>query len=140
MLLPGQMLSSMSQRCLRCPPPLRRSRYQLHQLLKVEEGQVAARSSYDPLDLFCGEPPRQLAALRALLAAPQNNLKLFWGGQPVGVAQGLTAWAEAEAAGGGSATSGQQGPSSGCEAQERLLELLVQVLALEGGSGAGMCW
>jgi hypothetical protein len=44
-----------------------------------------------------------LHALRALFEHPQNNLRLFWGGRPVGLREGLQAWA---AAGGSSCTAG----------------------------------
>lgn len=40
-------------------------------------------SPYDPLDLFSTEPLRMQHALQALLACPQNNLKMFLDGQPV---------------------------------------------------------
>jgi hypothetical protein len=40
-------------------------------------------STYDPRDLFSGNDDAMLRALEALLAAPQNNLKLFLDGSPV---------------------------------------------------------
>lgn len=76
-----------------------RSRYQLHQLLKLEEGSIDACSTYDPCDLFSGEPSRLRAALAALLEQPQNNLRLFLGGQSQQLPQRPQTCAEAGAAG-----------------------------------------
>ncbi|GAB4817908.1 hypothetical protein N2152v2_004954 [Parachlorella kessleri] len=113
-----------------------RSRYQLHQLLKVAEGKLAAASSYDPLDLFSNQPQRMLAALRALFAHPQNNLRLFFGGAPVGLQEGLSKWAavghdpatvDNATAAATEATDAE--PDAGLE---ELLKVLVQILLLEG--------
>lgn len=57
------------------------SRYQLHQLLKVEEGTVRQSSTYDPLDLFSGDEARMAKAVTDLMAHPQNNLALFVNGK-----------------------------------------------------------
>ncbi|KAL4859475.1 Inositol-pentakisphosphate 2-kinase [Chlorella vulgaris] len=76
-----------------------RSRYQLHQLLKLEEGSIDACSTYDPCDLFSGEPGRLRAALAALLEQPQNNLRLFLGGQSQQLPQRPQTCAETGAAG-----------------------------------------
>ncbi len=58
-------------------------------------------SAYDPRDLFSGRPARMAAALAALLADPQNNLRLFWRGAPLRPPLGGPADAEALAAVGG---------------------------------------
>jgi hypothetical protein len=47
------------------------------------QGKITALSTYDPRDLFSGDDVAMLRALEALLAAPQNNLKLFLDGSPV---------------------------------------------------------
>ena len=59
------------------------SRYQLHQVLKLQQGAIDRVSAYDPLDLFSGDPERMQAALEALMDVPQNNLALFLGGDRV---------------------------------------------------------
>ncbi|KAK9907753.1 hypothetical protein WJX75_009233 [Coccomyxa subellipsoidea] len=58
-------------------------RFQLHQLLKLEQGKIQRLSAYNPLDLFSGSPQRMEAALAALFEEPQNNLRLFLGGAAV---------------------------------------------------------
>ena len=57
-------------------------------------------SAYDPRDLFSGDAGRMGAALRALLADPQNNLRLFWRGAPLPLAGGLAASTALSAVGG----------------------------------------
>ena len=47
------------------------------------QGKIDNLSRYDPHDLFSGNPARMKQALQALLACPQNNLKLFLDGHPV---------------------------------------------------------
>ena len=69
--------------CIRHPIQRRVSRYQLHQRLKLAQGSISQLSGYDPLDLFSGDDERVDAALAALLAQPQNNLRLFWRGAAV---------------------------------------------------------
>ncbi len=51
------------------------------------QGKIKHLSKYDPLDLFSGEPQRVEAALAALFAEPQNNLKLFLDGSPMQLPQ-----------------------------------------------------
>jgi len=52
----------------------------LKQYYKLQTKEVAERSQYCPLDLFSGDPARMLRATKALLAAPQNNLRLLLDG------------------------------------------------------------
>jgi len=47
------------------------------------QGKISSISAYNPLDLFSGETSRLHKALVALIANPQNNLKLFVDGKPV---------------------------------------------------------
>ncbi|ERL95601.1 hypothetical protein D910_00028 [Dendroctonus ponderosae] len=54
--------------------------YCMHQLLKLQTGRVQGRTDYCPEELFSGDPGRMRRALRHLLAAPQNNLKIFRNG------------------------------------------------------------
>ena len=56
--------------------------------MRPVQGLIERESAYDPRDLFSGDPPRMAAALRALLADPQNNLRLFWRGERVPPAPG----------------------------------------------------
>jgi inositol-pentakisphosphate 2-kinase len=76
------------------------SRFSLHQRLKLAQGRIsqarpfqpslfasrrsltlAQTSGYCPLELFSGEPQRIAAALRSLLASPQNNFSVRRDGQ-----------------------------------------------------------
>ncbi|XP_037716483.1 inositol-pentakisphosphate 2-kinase isoform X3 [Drosophila subpulchrella] len=50
------------------------------QLLKLHNGKIKRLGHYCPLDLFSGAPGRMLDALDALLACPQNNLRVFQNG------------------------------------------------------------
>ena len=52
----------------------------LNQYLKLKNGSIRHQSAYCPLDLFSGNRIRMMKALRALVAAPQNNLKIFQDG------------------------------------------------------------
>ncbi|XP_039481447.1 inositol-pentakisphosphate 2-kinase isoform X4 [Drosophila santomea] len=47
------------------------------QLLKLHNGKIKRLGHYCPLELFSGTPSRMLDALDALLACPQNNLRVF---------------------------------------------------------------
>lgn len=60
-----------------------RSRYSLHQTLKLQQGLIKEKSEYEPLDLFSGDAMRMHASLVALFNNPQNNLKAFIGGERV---------------------------------------------------------
>ena len=61
----------------------RRSRFELHQRLKLAQGRVTQLSEYCPLQLFSGKPDLVAAALRGLLATPQNNFALCRDGELV---------------------------------------------------------
>jgi len=58
-----------------------KSRYSLHQTLKLQQGLIQAKSEYEPLDLFSRDAARMHQAIVALLQNPQNNLKAFIGGE-----------------------------------------------------------
>jgi hypothetical protein len=53
------------------------SRFQLMQRLKLQEGEIASISEYDPPDLFSRTDAGVTKALDALIANPQGNLKVF---------------------------------------------------------------
>ena len=55
--------------------------YCLKQYYKQHIGQVKSPSLYCPLDLYSGDKARMLQALTALMASPQNNLRIFKDGQ-----------------------------------------------------------
>ncbi|XP_078105324.1 inositol-pentakisphosphate 2-kinase [Sander vitreus] len=56
-------------------------RFCMHQHYKVAGGKWKRRSLYCPLDLFSGNRQRMHFAIRHLIEEPQNNLKIFKGGQ-----------------------------------------------------------
>lgn len=56
-------------------------RFCLHQHYKVSTGIWRKRSLYCPLDLFSGNRQRMHFAIRHLIEEPQNNFKIFKGGQ-----------------------------------------------------------
>ncbi|XP_037535656.1 inositol-pentakisphosphate 2-kinase [Nematolebias whitei] len=58
-------------------------RYCMHQHYKVAHGKWKRRSLYCPLDLFSGNRQRMHFAIRHLIEEPQNNFKVFKGGQCV---------------------------------------------------------
>ncbi|XP_029286551.1 inositol-pentakisphosphate 2-kinase-like [Cottoperca gobio] len=58
-------------------------RFCLHQHYKVAIGKWKSRSLYCPLDLFSGNRQRMHFAIRHLIEEPQNNFKIFKGGQCV---------------------------------------------------------
>ncbi|XP_041812103.1 inositol-pentakisphosphate 2-kinase [Chelmon rostratus] len=56
-------------------------RFCMHQHYKVASGMWKRRSLYCPLDLFSGNRQRMHFAIRHLIEEPQNNFKIFKGGQ-----------------------------------------------------------
>ncbi|XP_061543220.1 inositol-pentakisphosphate 2-kinase isoform X2 [Phycodurus eques] len=56
-------------------------RFCMHQHYKVANGRWKRRSLYCPLDLFSGSGQRMHFAVRQLIEEPQNNFKIFKGGQ-----------------------------------------------------------
>jgi len=52
----------------------------LKQHFKLTSGVVTSLSQYCPLDLFSGDTARMIRAVRSLIAAPQNNLRLLANG------------------------------------------------------------
>ncbi|CAL9706609.1 unnamed protein product [Knipowitschia caucasica] len=56
-------------------------RFCMHQHYKVSNGMWKKRSLYCPLDLFSGNRQRMAFAIRHLIEEPQNNFKIFKGGQ-----------------------------------------------------------
>ncbi|CAA6665376.1 unnamed protein product [Spirodela intermedia] len=59
------------------------TRFKMHQVLKLHEGQISWLSEYDPLDLFSGSRDRMNQAIRALFHCPQNNFRVFFNGSLV---------------------------------------------------------
>ncbi|XP_073700671.1 inositol-pentakisphosphate 2-kinase isoform X1 [Garra rufa] len=56
-------------------------RFCMHQHYKLANGKWKRLSRYCPLDLFSGSKQRMYVALKNLLEEPQNNLKIFKGGE-----------------------------------------------------------
>ncbi|XP_047438988.1 inositol-pentakisphosphate 2-kinase [Mugil cephalus] len=56
-------------------------RFCMHQHYKVANGKWKRHSLYCPLDLFSGNRQRMHFAIRHLIEEPQNNFKIFKGGQ-----------------------------------------------------------
>ncbi|KAL7297976.1 hypothetical protein TKK_0008989 [Trichogramma kaykai] len=60
---------------------LPKCQYCLMQYYKVEKRNIDSPSQYCPFDLFSGEELRMKKALESLMNAPQNNFRLFRGGE-----------------------------------------------------------
>ncbi|XP_018447056.1 inositol-pentakisphosphate 2-kinase [Raphanus sativus] len=60
-----------------------KTRFEMHQVLKLQENEISEISEYDPLDLFSGSKDRIHKAIRALYATPQNNFRVFLNGSLV---------------------------------------------------------
>ncbi|XP_028853209.1 inositol-pentakisphosphate 2-kinase [Denticeps clupeoides] len=56
-------------------------RFCMHQHLKLASGKWKRLSRYCPLDLFSGNKQRMYIAIKHLLEEPQNNFKIFKGGE-----------------------------------------------------------
>ncbi|XP_076012657.1 inositol-pentakisphosphate 2-kinase isoform X2 [Genypterus blacodes] len=63
-------------------------RFCMHQHYKVANGKWKRRSHYCPLDLFSGNRQRMHFAIRHLIEEPQNNFKIFKGGQCIYTSKG----------------------------------------------------
>ncbi|KAK8962529.1 Inositol-pentakisphosphate 2-kinase [Platanthera guangdongensis] len=55
-------------------------RFEMHQILKLHQGEISQLSRYNPLDLFSGKKERINQAISALLSTPQNNFRVFLNG------------------------------------------------------------
>ncbi|KAF6137377.1 hypothetical protein GIB67_036414 [Kingdonia uniflora] len=56
------------------------SRFQMHQVLKLHQGEISCVSDYDPLDLFSGSIGKINKAIKELFTLPQNNFRIFLNG------------------------------------------------------------
>ncbi|KAH7862943.1 hypothetical protein Vadar_011357 [Vaccinium darrowii] len=61
----------------------RKSRFEMHQSLKLHRREISEISEYNPLDLFSGSKDRVHNAIKALFATPQNNFRVFLNGSLV---------------------------------------------------------
>uniref|UniRef100_A0A0R0JB49 Inositol-pentakisphosphate 2-kinase n=1 Tax=Glycine max TaxID=3847 RepID=A0A0R0JB49_SOYBN len=56
------------------------TRFQMHQALKLHQGEISLLSKYNPLDLFSGSKERIYKAIKDLFTTPQNNFRVFMNG------------------------------------------------------------
>lgn len=56
------------------------TRFEMHQILKLHQGEISQLSQYNPLDLFSGKKERVHQAILALFSTPQNNFRIFFNG------------------------------------------------------------
>ncbi|OIW15615.1 hypothetical protein TanjilG_08191 [Lupinus angustifolius] len=56
------------------------TRYEMHQALKLHQGEISHLSAYNPLDLFSGSKERIHKAVKDLFTTPQNNFRVFLNG------------------------------------------------------------
>lgn len=56
------------------------TRFEMHQILKLHQGEISQLSRYNPLDLFSGKKDRIHQAISALFSTPQNNFRVFLNG------------------------------------------------------------
>ncbi|KAJ4962394.1 hypothetical protein NE237_022333 [Protea cynaroides] len=56
------------------------TRFRMHQVLKLNQGEISRISEYNPLDLFSGSSDRIHKAIKALFTTPQNNFRIFRNG------------------------------------------------------------
>ncbi|KEH36180.1 inositol-pentakisphosphate 2-kinase-like protein [Medicago truncatula] len=56
------------------------TRFEMHQALKLHQGEISLLSEYNPLDLFSGSKERIHKAINDLFTTPQNNFRVFMNG------------------------------------------------------------
>ncbi|KAJ1378881.1 Inositol-pentakisphosphate 2-kinase, partial [Sesbania bispinosa] len=56
------------------------TRFEMHQALKLHQGETSLLSEYNPLDLFSGSKERIRKAIKDLFTTPQNNFRVFING------------------------------------------------------------
>ncbi|CAI8606470.1 unnamed protein product [Vicia faba] len=56
------------------------TRFEMHQALKLQSGEISQRSVYNPLDLFSESKERVYKAIKNLFTTPQNNFRVFLNG------------------------------------------------------------
>ncbi|XP_027908598.1 inositol-pentakisphosphate 2-kinase-like isoform X2 [Vigna unguiculata] len=56
------------------------TRFQMHQVLKLQQGEISLLSEYNPLDLFSGSKEITFKAIKDLFTSPQNNFRVFMNG------------------------------------------------------------
>ncbi|XP_057423679.1 inositol-pentakisphosphate 2-kinase-like isoform X2 [Lotus japonicus] len=56
------------------------TRFQMHQALKLHQGEISHQSVYNPLDLFSGSGERIYKGVKDLFTTPQNNFRVFLDG------------------------------------------------------------
>ncbi|CAJ2675632.1 unnamed protein product [Trifolium pratense] len=56
------------------------TRFEMHQALKLQRGEISQQSVYDPLDLYSGSKERIHKAVKDLFTTPQNNFRVFLNG------------------------------------------------------------
>ncbi|XP_058725325.1 inositol-pentakisphosphate 2-kinase-like [Vicia villosa] len=56
------------------------TRFEMHQALKLQRGEISQRSVYNPLDLFSESKERVHKAIKNLFTTPQNNFRVFLNG------------------------------------------------------------
>ncbi|XP_004500991.1 inositol-pentakisphosphate 2-kinase-like isoform X2 [Cicer arietinum] len=56
------------------------TRFEMHQALKLHQGEISLLSEYNPLDLFSGSKEKIHKAIKDLFTTPQNNFRVFMNG------------------------------------------------------------
>jgi hypothetical protein len=115
------------------PLKARVCRFCMHQRLKLADGDIDRISDFCPLDLASSDARRVHRALAALLRTPQNNLRLFFNGAPLGavdeqVAQKLVDDADGESLLPSVASAVRAVCGSECEPRAALLEVVADAL------------
>lgn len=70
------------------PIKARVCRFCMHQRLKLARGEIDRVSAFCPIALSSDDPAAVRGAVDALLRTPQNNLRLFFDGRPLGAVDG----------------------------------------------------